>query len=278
MGQDDHGQTDKTESEVLTLKATSSLFALMLVIARSSREDIDLEEVIGTHKFAYTNRVLMQPDGSVHPTNDKSPAGEHVNTTQEATAHGTTEDEGACLVIDGMAVKNFKNCKDLGTPYVKLIDSKARGYGQVRVIFDNYSNVSSLKEGTRERRRGKSKGTRFYIVEDLTCIKDKVTFLASNDTKDSLTLYLAQQLINQSTAENLVTVTCINVMTNSKSHVSTGVSTHEEADTLMILHAVEVAEKELDVQIYSQDTDVLLLALYRVPKLCSNHGHKRAPS
>jgi hypothetical protein len=274
----------KAGSEVLTLKATSSLFARMLVIARSSREDIDLKEVIGTHEFAYTNRVLMQPDGSVHPTTDKSTTihmlenmtQTDVNTTQEGTAHNTNEDkdEGTCLVIDGMAVlnelmavKNFKNCKDLGTSYVKLIESKARGYGQVRVIFDNYSNVSSLKEGTRERRRGKSKRTRSYIVEDSTSITDKVTFLASNDTKDSLTLYLAQQLINESTAENLVTVTRRNVMTNSESHVSTGVSTQEEADTLMILHAVEVAGKGLDVHIYSQDTDVLLLALRRVPKL-----------
>ena len=36
----------KAGSEVLTLKAISSLFARMLVIARSSRDGIDLEEVI----------------------------------------------------------------------------------------------------------------------------------------------------------------------------------------------------------------------------------------
>jgi hypothetical protein len=62
----------KVGSDVMTMKATSSLFARMLVIARSARDDIDLEEVIGTHEFAYTNRVLMRPDGSIHPTTDKS--------------------------------------------------------------------------------------------------------------------------------------------------------------------------------------------------------------
>ena len=41
----------------------------------------------------------------------------------------------------------------------------------------------------------------------------------SNDTKDSLTLYQAQQLINQSNSENLVTVTHRNVIANSGSHV-----------------------------------------------------------
>ncbi|CAM1307414.1 Uncharacterised protein r2_g1730 [Pycnogonum litorale] len=160
-----------------------------------------------------------------------------------------------------------KTCKELGTSYVKLIDSKGRGYGQVRVIFDNYTKVSSLKEGTRECRRDKSKAIRSYIVEDSTSIRDKCLFLSSNATKDSLTLYIAQQLINQSSIENLVTVTRSSVMKNSEVHVCTGVSTQEEADTIMLLHAVEVAIAGLDVHIYSQDTDVLLLALRRVPLL-----------
>ena len=137
----------------------------------------------------------------------------------------------------------------------------------MRVIFDNYTKESSLKEATRERRRSKSKIIRSYIVEESTCIKDKGTFLASNDTKDSLTLYLAQKLIDRSTTEKLVTVTSSDVMTNSDCHVCTRVSTHEEADTLMILHAVEVAKTGFIVHLYSADTDVLLLALRRVSQL-----------
>ena len=46
-----------------------------------------------------------------------------------------------------------------------------------------------------------------------------------------------------------------------------GVSTQEEADTLMIHHPVEVASNGMNVHIYSQDTDVLLLALLRTPLL-----------
>ncbi|CAM1154327.1 Uncharacterised protein r2_g4274 [Pycnogonum litorale] len=168
----------------------------MLIIARSSRDVVDLEEVIGTHEFSYTNRVLMKPDGSVHPTTDSSRAVIHLlenlvqsdnSTIQAATIQSTNEEESVCLIVDGMAVleelmavKNVKTCKELGTSYVKLIDSKDRGYGQVRVIFDNYTTVSSLKEGTREHRRGKSKAIRSYIVEDSTSIRDKSLFLSSN--------------------------------------------------------------------------------------------------
>ena len=44
-------------------------------------------------------------------------------------------------------------------------------------------------------------------------------------------------------------------------------STHEEADTLMIHHAVEVGRNGMNVHIYSQDTDVHLLALRRTPRI-----------
>ena len=47
----------------------------------------------------------------------------------------------------------------------------------------------------------------------------------------------------------------------------TGVSTQEEADTLMIHHAVEVASNGMNVHIYQQNTDVLFLALRRTQLL-----------
>ena len=66
-----------------------------------------------------------------------------------------------------------------------------------------------------------------------------------------------------------MTATRLSVMTNYYDNLHiTGVSTQEEAATLMVLHAVDVATSTQDVvHIYSQDTDVLLLALRRVPQL-----------
>ena len=134
---------------MLTLKATTSLFARLLVIARSSRESVDLEEVIGMHEFAYTNKVLMAPDGSIHPSTDKSIVIKLledlvVNETCQTSAQSTEREEGSetCLVVEGMgvvqelmAVQNGKTCKELATSYIALIDLKARGYCQVRVIY-----------------------------------------------------------------------------------------------------------------------------------------------
>jgi len=65
-------------------------------------------------------------------------------------------------------------------------------------------------------------------------------------------------------------VTHQSVMANYDCQATTAVSTQEEADTLMILHAVEVAASVATVHVYTQDTDVLLFALRRVPQLGRN--------
>ena len=78
-----------------------------------------------------------------------------------------------------------------------------------------------------------------------------------------------------------MTATRLSVMTNYYDNLHiTGVSTQEEAATctLMVLHAADVAASTQDVvHIYSQDTDVLLLAL-SLAKNSTDHGHRRMSS
>ena len=91
-------------------------------------------------------------------------------------------------------------------------------------------------------------------------------FLASSETKDSLTFYLADKVLQLKIP--IVSVTCQQVQTNVKDQLPlTKVSTHEEADTLMILHAAELSGKQKNVHIMMQDTDVMVLALCRFPHL-----------
>ena len=125
----------------ITLKATSSLFARMLVIAKSSREEVDLQEVIGMYEFSQTNLILMQTNGSIHPTTDKSTL-IHI---LEDMAYNSQKDsiecipnEDKCLIIDGMAVvqelmavRDFRDGKEFASNFVMLVDSKGEGYQQV---------------------------------------------------------------------------------------------------------------------------------------------------
>ena len=84
----------------------------------------------------------------------------------------------------------------------------------MKVIFDNETQIFSLEEATQC--RGRSKGMQYYVVDDSTCIRH---------------LYLAQNVIDRGTAENLVTMKRNGVKTNSDCPVSTCVSILEEADT-----------------------------------------------
>ena len=126
-----------------------------------------------------------------------------------------------------MAIKNFSNYKDDDKSYVKLIQPKARGHDQVKVIFDSYTKVPSLEESTNTLQRQFQGNMIQYIVNDSTCIG---------------LLYLPQNVFDMRTAENLVTMTRNDVKTNSDCPVSTGVSIPKEANSRMIQHIVEVAE------------------------------------
>ncbi|KAK6171759.1 hypothetical protein SNE40_018192 [Patella caerulea] len=67
-----------------------------------------------------------------------------------------------------------------------------------------------------------------------------------------------------------MTVTHAAVCANYQQPDVPTVSTQEEADRLMILHAVDAVKQGFRIAFYSQDTDVLLLALRRVPLLGGN--------
>ena len=58
-------------------------------------------------------------------------------------------------------------------------------------------------------------------------------------------------------------------MTNSEQVPSTGISSHEEADTIMMIHALEIVQtnKENVVDFFTQDTDLWVLILRRLPEL-----------
>ena len=69
----------------------------------------------------------------------------------------------------------------------------------------------------------------------------------------------------------VVTVTRLGVKSNVDGyHPSTPVSSQPEADTLMILHAIELTSDQKSVHFLTQDTDVMVLALRRYLSLGPN--------
>ena len=166
--------------------------------------------------------------------------------------------------------KDLKTCLDLAKAFVQVVDHTCSGYKQGYIIQDNYAVENSLKEKTRVKRSKHAKVHGCKIV-DSTPINDSTMFLASTETKDALTFYLADHLI-KSCKSSVVTVNRKSVQFNKEPPYSMEGSNQEEADTLIMLYASELRLKEPNcrIHIYSQDTDVLVLALYHLHSLGPN--------
>ena len=101
-------------------------------------------------------------------------------------------------------LKNFNNGKDLGISECQ-VDRIERSRLQVRVIAEKYSTMCSqssqpqgnVAEATLKRQvQGNAIG--FVCVENGICVRNKHTCISSNDTKDSLTLFVAHSTTHQS--------------------------------------------------------------------------------
>ena len=93
-------------------------------------------------------------------------------------------------------------------------------------------------------------------------------FLSNTENKDQRTIYLAEKLLGLYKDSNTSFV-----VSTKNGAISNGLnvdhldSNQEEADTLLILHALSTSQIASSVHIMSPDTDVFILALQKLPLL-----------
>ena len=153
----------------------------------------------------------------------------------------------------------------------RVLPAKYETTKEVRLVFDRYDIATSLKEATREKRQA-GQDPIYYRITDATLIT-KVPMkrlLSHPKTKMELTIYLAGKTLEharQSTRPFVVAWGSQCRATHKDvEHLQRN---HEEADTKMILHAVDAtSDGAAEIKIHSPDTDVLVLALRRYAMLC----------
>lgn len=131
-------------------------------------------------------------------------------------------------------------------------------------MFDRYIN-GSLKARTRNKRTSGKEV--HYQISDSTNIANITLkqFLSHTSTKQELTIYLANSIGNvlnnkkYAITYDITTVTNIENFDDSLLHHD-----HEEADTLLILHAIDIGTRSpfSECYILSPDTDVFLLLVH----------------
>ena len=149
---------------------------------------------------------------------------------------------------------------------------KLQGFDKVRVIFYRYTE-ESLKYGTRTRRTG-GEAVRVNISDE-TVIKHLTTkqFFSNTKAKEDLKKYLGMKLYDVSQNVTFAVSYELTYISNiSDIYARLKNHCHEQADTCIVLHSVDVTKHNpfTDLVAYCCDTDVLLLLLYYLDEFCSS--------
>ena len=184
------------------------------------------------------------------------------------------------IIIDGMALVNtisktdhIKTCSDFAQVFLDHLSNIATNYDEVRLVFDRYLDTSFKEQMRRKRTKGIST---YYHVKDTTLIQNIYLkdFLSNIKTKAELTTYLAAKSTDHSKSQiNQMKKVMVTSGTETTGNTSIPAilltHSHEEADTLHLLHAISI-DKNAEVVIASPDTDVFLLMVQMYPNLPSD--------
>ena len=283
-------------NRTIEMKENRSLFARMAIAART-RPDIDMKEAVGTYEFSSISRALFSLDGFLLPCNDKRKLLQILETMTEKTLEkeGSADTEGITEVlcdepikpeemkkvifIDRMVIvqqvaateRNVKSCQEFSELYIKHLEKNFAIYDVMHLVFDHYDVDFSLKQATRNRRAEKTKDSISYVCTDTTQIRTSLpSFIGNTKTKGSLAGYLAEKVLEH--FRNRDKPVTVSTQRGAKSYhvpVEHLTSSQEEADTLLLLHAVSAAGPDVTIHILSPDTDVFVLALRHFPDLGS---------
>jgi hypothetical protein len=290
--------TVRIRDKAVDLKETKDLYARLMILAKSSR-DIDLKYSIGNFEFTLTPRALFAPCGSVLQCTDKSkliklltdlPQTESTEdslllgateATAVATAVATKESSRRIAVVDGMVLvqklakkpATIVTVNDLSKCFNDRLMSLTAGYDEIILVFDTYQ-ADSLKNTTREKRRHGKDPIRYQVKDDTSIKHIPMTrFFSHAQTKNDLAQYLAEKTIEYNKDSSTLVIASASGQTISNRSLHFENNNHEEADTLMIYHAICATQRNLDTAelvIFSPDTDVLVLAIAYYDNLPKN--------
>ena len=145
------------------------------------------------------------------------------------------------------------------------------GVASVTMVFDRYDKTLSIKH--MEPMRRSMSHTATHVIKGTSKVPNYRKFLQNGANKAALAVYICLYIDEQAPAKlhedesivlaggyedgEKVMVVGKQVLANENLFCS-----HEEADTRMILHAIELSPNYSRIVVRSDDTDVLVLLLY----------------
>ncbi|KAG1651429.1 hypothetical protein GQR58_027101 [Nymphon striatum] len=249
----------------MILKADNRVFGNMLLIAQSRKLDMKdvLQYPLGPKPWALANA-----DGTLKKTG-KATLGKHL----EKEVANVDVPSGSCAtIVDAMAIVQMipgenMTFDELSDAILKKIFNDGRGSGRIDVVFDLYQD-QSIKAAERIN-RGSKCGIMFNQIKPGHRIKNWKRILASTESKAKLTIFLAENWKEECRRSKLGSIIlmvttgeqCFKITKDEVTEMTELRSTHEEADTRMMIHAKHAAVNFRTVVVISEDTDVFVILL-----------------
>ena len=257
-------------NKILQLKEGRCLFARLMMVSQS-RPQINLQEAIGTYEFSLMPKSLFAADGEMLHYLTKSTLMTLIEKEAPAVDSSNVLSEVRVLkkvvIVDGMAELQsldkpavITTCVNLAEHLTEKVLQKFFESDELHLVFDKYDFPLSLKSATRVRRQGDQHPVYYRVTDSTHIAKVPMKRLLSHKrTKMELTEYLSAKVIQGSKCMGRIVIvawgcycqgTHFDVM-----HLR---SSQEEADTKIILHAVDAAScSATEITIHSPDIDVL---------------------
>ena len=269
-----------TDSKKKLMIESEVLFRRLFCIAKM--RNINLRTVL-TYELAAVPPSLFFDDGSMRKT-AKADLAQELESVSPEVHHIPPDPEQTetSYIIDGFAILHslnettFKTYDDLADillqKILRIFKNAAMGASEITVVFDRYQE-KSINQSERQRRGASERSVSYQILGART-VPNYRNYLKVPGNKSALANFISDYLEINTPAKlqegkSLILSGGYNDGKLVKVITATGVtdmpslySTHEEADTRMVLHAINAAGHKDRVIIRSDDTDVLVILLY----------------
>ena len=270
-------QVKTSTGQSSTIKADRDLFKRLFSAVTSGRT-VNVSMLL-THELASVPLSLASFDRNLRPT-DKAVLS-HILTDSLKHTELPPSSTRTSTLIDGMALvqaigkpTTAKTFGDLANIFcISVFKHFSETCKRIDLIFDTYRQ-KSIKANTRERRT--SKNRKICRIIDTGSVQIPTSwsdFIGLPENKINLVKFLTKELLRQcghltDDQELVIAGGCetpdlvVSSVTGILHHLC---STHEEADTRIVLHANDAVSKGYErLIVYSRDTDVLLLLIHHV--------------
>ena len=256
----------KSNNKEVIIKSDKKLFAQMILVAESRK--LQMKQVLA-HPLGPIPWSLANGDGSLRKTNKASLARE----LEKKVSPAEIILEPSVTIIDGMSIVNKikgneNTFLDVAESVLNYVLHEGFRSQRIDVVFDVYKEASI--KGIERINRGAESGIQYKNLAPGQNIQHWKKFLASPSSKTNLIKFLVQEWKKQEQRNKLgskiLYVTCedlcFKISQENWCEIVELESSHEEADTRLLLHALHAAESGYkSVIITADDTDVLVLCL-----------------